>query len=125
MVCGLSACDVWPVACTANEPASLLLVVCEILRWDEILREPGVLLELCQKLASLLIGQQAKSNRRDQMVTTLGPSMDDLRWKHKKKHQNQSHQLTHSSILGARCHANKQANHVLPKLKIKIEACLL
>jgi hypothetical protein len=75
MVFGLLACNVWPVACTANQPASLLLVVCEILRWDEILREPRVLFEHGQKLGLLLIGQQAESDRRDQMVTALGPPM--------------------------------------------------
>jgi hypothetical protein len=34
-----------------------------------------VLFEHGQKLGLLLIGQQAESDRRDQMVTALGPPM--------------------------------------------------
>jgi hypothetical protein len=90
VVFGLSACDVWPIASSANEPASLLLFVCKLLWWDEIFGKPGMILEHTQKLSSLLIGQQAESDRRDQMVTALGPCVDGLRWEHKKKHQKQS-----------------------------------
>jgi hypothetical protein len=49
-----------------------------------------VLLEHCQKLGLLLVCQQAKGDRRDQMVTTLGPCVDGLGWKQQKKNQNQT-----------------------------------
>jgi hypothetical protein len=65
MVYGLSACNVWPVACTADQPSRSLFVVCELLGWDEILSEPWVLLEHGQNLGLLLIGQQTESDRCD------------------------------------------------------------
>jgi hypothetical protein len=90
MVYELSACNVRPVACTANQPALSLLVVRELLGWDEILGEPWVLLEHGQKLGLLLIGQQAKSNRGNEVVAALGPCMDGLGWEHQKKYQKRS-----------------------------------
>jgi hypothetical protein len=88
MVCGLSACDVWPVACTANEPSRSLLVVCQFLRWDEIFRVSWVLFEHCQKLGSLLIAQQTESNRCNQVVAALGPCVGPPRQKDEKSNEN-------------------------------------
>jgi hypothetical protein len=90
MVFGLLACDVWPIASSANEPASLFLLVCKLLWWDEILREPGVLSEHRQKLGSLLLGQQAECDRCNQMMTALGPCVDGLGWTQQKNSKNQS-----------------------------------
>jgi hypothetical protein len=45
-----------------------------------------MLLEHCQKLASLLIGQQTESDRGNQVVSALGPCVDGLGWEHQKNH---------------------------------------
>jgi hypothetical protein len=49
-----------------------------------------VLLEHGQKLGFLLVCQQAKGDRCNQMMTALGPCVDGLGWEHQKKHQKQS-----------------------------------
>jgi hypothetical protein len=49
-----------------------------------------MILEHTQKLSSLLIGEQAESDRRDQMVTALGPCVDGLGWTQQKYSKNQS-----------------------------------
>jgi hypothetical protein len=90
MVFGLLACNVWPIACTAHEPARSLFVVCELLGWDEIFGKPGMILEHTQKLSSLLIGEQAESDRRNEVVAALGPCVDGLGWAQQKNNKNQS-----------------------------------
>jgi hypothetical protein len=91
MVFGLPPRDVWPIACTTQEPARSLLVVRQFLGWDEILGEPRVLFEHGQKLGLLLIGQQAESDRGDQVMAALGPCVDGLGWEHQKNYQKQTH----------------------------------
>jgi hypothetical protein len=49
-----------------------------------------VLFEHGQKLGLLLIGQQAESDRSDQVMTTLGPCVDGLGWTQQKNSKNQS-----------------------------------
>lgn len=73
--------DVWPIASTTNERARLLLAVCQLLGWDKILGEPGMILEHIQKLGSLLVGPQAEGNRCNEVMTALGPCKSNPRWK--------------------------------------------
>jgi hypothetical protein len=49
-----------------------------------------MLLEHGQKLGLLLIGQQAKGDRCNQVVAALGPCVDGLGWAQQKNNKNQS-----------------------------------
>jgi hypothetical protein len=49
-----------------------------------------MILEHTQKLSSLLIGEQAESDRRNEVVAALGPCVDGLGWAQQKNNKNQS-----------------------------------